>query len=516
VPLNLTVLYPRWEIDTAAVVSYLPWLVWLVLLVVCWGGWAGGSGQERTRRAPGRQSDRPSVAMAFGWTRCGRSLFFLLGYFTLALLPVLGAFDMFYLNFSRVADHWQYLALIGPMAAVGGGMGWMMKRLGRAGTGRRVAGFVLAGGLVVGMGWLGRQRAVVYADAERLWREALRQNPGSWVPHSDLGVALVNQGRWDEALRLFREAIRISPNEGLPRNNLGMVLFQQGRVEEAMRAYREALRLKPYYYPAHFNLAVALARQERWEEAAAHYAEVLRWRPDHAQAHNNLGNVLGRLGQTSAALDHYGMALCSRPNFAEAHYNLGEVLACQGHLDEALRHYQAAVQSRPAYAHAHSRLGELALAAHRPAEAERHFLAALTEDPRLPAARYALGVAHRQQGRARQAADHWRQALQSRPDWIEPLNNLAWLLATHPDPALRDGPEAVRLASRAVALAGRPAPDFLDTLAAAQAEAGQFPAAMILAREARDQACADGLEPLADAIQRRLAAYQDGRPWREP
>ena len=93
------------------------------------------------------------------------------------------------------------------------------------------------------------------------------------------------------------------------------------------------------------------------------------------------------------------------------------------------------------------------------------------------------------------------------PQWPDPMNNMAWILATHAQPELRNGPEAVKLATRAVELSRTNNATFLDTLAAAYAEAGQFAEATASARAAQTKALAQGRQELAEQIQQRLAGY---------
>ncbi|MBW2359712.1 MAG: hypothetical protein JRG84_02305 [Deltaproteobacteria bacterium] len=126
-----------------------------------------------------------------------------------------------------------------------------------------------------------------------------------------------------------------------------------------------------------------------------------------------------------------------------------------------------------------------------------------------------LGEARLAQGDAAGAAAHWRDAARVEPRYATVANNLAWLLATHPDATLRDGDEAVRLAERAAALSGDTATT-LDTLAAAYAEAGRGDAAIATAERALSSARAAGQEQLAAQIETRLARYRSGRAWREP
>jgi Flp pilus assembly protein TadD len=75
--------------------------------------------------------------------------------------------------------------------------------------------------------------------------------------------------------------------------NLGQALSEQGRLNEAMIHFREALRLSPNYAEAHNNLGSALAQQGKLELAIPHFYTSLKILPDFAEAHNNLAQQLG-------------------------------------------------------------------------------------------------------------------------------------------------------------------------------------------------------------------------------
>src|SRR5207249_3656035 len=110
----------------------------------------------------------------------------------------------------------------------------------------------------------------------------------------------------------------------------------------------------------------------------------------------------------------------------------------------------------------------------------------------------------------------YREAVRSKPDWVEALNNLAWLLATHTAPTFRNGEEAIRLAQHAVERTGHKDAETLDTLAASYAEAGRFAEAAKAARQGLALAQAAGQKDLAAQIQARLQLYQSGKAYREP
>ena len=119
------------------------------------------------------------------------------------------------------------------------------------------------------------------------------------------------------------------------------------------------------------------------------------------------------------------------------------------------------------------------------------------------------------QGKYAEAIRFYQAALKAQPDQEGVLNNLAWLLATCPDAAFRNGPEAVRLGSRACELTGYAKPLLIGTLAAAQAEAGDFPAAIATAQRAAALATILRLEEVAAKNRELINLYRQGQPFHE-
>ena len=132
-----------------------------------------------------------------------------------------------------------------------------------------------------------------------------------------------------------------------------------------------------------------------------------------------------------------------------------------------------------------------------------------------PNIRYDLAMALTGLGRQAEANQHYREALRLRPGWPPAANNLAWILATHPDPSVRDGTEAVKLALQTCQRVQFRDPTGLDTLAAAEAEAGDFAAAERFAQQAIELAAAQGKNALADKIKKRLQIYELGKRYRD-
>ncbi|MGA2787689.1 MAG: glycosyltransferase family 39 protein [Verrucomicrobiota bacterium] len=133
--------------------------------------------------------------------------------------------------------------------------------------------------------------------------------------------------------------------------------------------------------------------------------------------------------------------------------------------------------------------------------------------PVKPAAAIQIQLADRSQmdGDTSQAIRYCRNALALDPNDPTVLNRLAWLLTTAPKPELRDGREAVRLATRAVELTGSREPLFIGTLAAAYAQAGQFPEAVKMAGVACLLAQVTGRTDVAALNARLSGLYAAGK-----
>lgn len=134
-------------------------------------------------------------------------------------------------------------------------------------------------------------------------------------------------------------------------------------------------------------------------------------------------------------------------------------------------------------------------------------------DPRFAEARFNLALLHAAQGSHAEAIALLREGLRRQPDNRPTRQLLAWELATAPDPRLRNGAEALRLAQGAMQEAG---PQALHVLAAARAETGRFEEALRTAREAAARAGSAGLKEDAGRIREAIARYERGEPMRSP
>ena len=120
----------------------------------------------------------------------------------------------------------------------------------------------------------------------------------------------------------FHKALELKPDYANAHNNLGNALKDQGKLEDAVAAFHKALELKPDHAEAHSNLGSALKEQGKLDEAVAAFHKALELKPDHAEAHSNLGSAFKDQGKLEDAVACYRRALEFNPDRAEIHSNL--------------------------------------------------------------------------------------------------------------------------------------------------------------------------------------------------
>ncbi len=325
-PRPLITIYPRWQIDPAAWGSWLPLLAVPLLLAVLW-------------------LNRKS------W---GRAPLFAFAYFLIALAPALGLINMSFFPNSFVADHFQYLAGMGPLALLAAGLHRLSDKF-DATPSLVPAG--LAAGLLLVLGVVTWQRCWVYRDQEALWTDALAKNPASFAAYNNLGNALFAQGRAAEALQNYRKALALNPVDSEAYNNIGTILFKSGHPREALAQYQKALETRPDSAQAHFNVGNVLIQLGRRDEGAAELETAVRLNPGLFNARNNLAVVLYNMGRIDEAADQLQESLAYDPDDANLRNNLGFVLLHQGDVNGALAQYQKAAQLNPGSADIQNNLG---------------------------------------------------------------------------------------------------------------------------------------------------------------
>jgi len=326
-----------------------------------------------------------------------------------------------------------------------------------------------------------------------------------------IGKQHFDAGRLDAALDFLRRAVALDPGLAAAQTNYGVVLLRLGRDDDAMQAFRNAIRHDPDNGSAHANLGAQFFKRGALDDAVAHYREWVRIDPNSADGYARLAVALSGLNKYDEAFKYFLRSFELAPDDPETRRAYGAALANADRLDEAIEQFRRSLSHRPDDALTLADLGQALMTAGQSAEAIEPLRRALRLDPALATASYRLGRILAEQRDFRGAIDAWGTGAEHNPDDETLANALAWLLATCPVDALRDGPRAVILAQRADRLTGARNPRVCLTLLAAHAENGDLPQALEAARRGEQLATAAGNRGLARDIRDRAADLERGR-----
>lgn len=319
-PVELAVIYPRWEINVA---DPLGWLYVIASLAVVSTFW-------------------------FLRGRIGRGPLACALFFAVMLSPTLGFIDYGYMRYAFVADRYQYLAGIGVIvlfaAAATYGSDRMPGSLRKATRGAALALLALLGVAT----W---NQAGVYRNEVVLFRHVISLNPQARTAHLNLAYALLRgEGASEEALAAAREAVRKRPLYHNSHNVLGAVLSGLGRYEEAEKPLRRAVELNPRYAPAFLNLGESFRKRRRYKEAFEAYLAAVRIDPDYPLPYVGMGYAFFKLKRYEEAVSSMKRALSLQPGLPMAPrlYSLiGQSLSKMGRHEEAKRYLRRARELAP-------------------------------------------------------------------------------------------------------------------------------------------------------------------------
>ena len=298
--------------------------------------------------------------------------------------------------------------------------------------------------------------------------------------HLYAAKALGTQGNIDRANAEAIKAVEADPSNATARGFHALSLSELGQDEGAIQEGERAVELNPAGSAAHLDLAISVKRSDQ-ERAITEARHAIQLGPENSSAYQFLMNCLFESHLYSEAADLGREWLAVTPYDAAAHSELGSALAQNGDLVSAAQHLGYLMLLRPDVEEAHAKLRQLLL------------LSAKEPD----------------------GLQRLRRVAANAPDSPRMLDELAWLLATNPDSQVRDGAEAVRLAEHACDLTERRIPALLDTLAAAYAEAGDFPRAISAAEEAFNRARSSGDNDAVKLSESILASLRDNLPYRQ-
>jgi tetratricopeptide (TPR) repeat protein len=401
---------------------------------------------------------RPYLAVGWLW-------------YLVTLVPVIGLVQV---GDQARADRYTYLPLVGVAVALAWGAADIVASRPRLRPAvAAVTSLALAGWSAVT--W---RQVDTWRDSRALYERAIEVTRGNFVAHTNLGFILEQQGDAVRAREHYALALRALPQYPLAHNNLAVLLEREGDLDRAAVHLGLALRYRPDFAAAHRNLGVVLRKQGDPVRARTHTERALELTPGDVAAHLNLALLEQEAGDLAGAVARYRRALELAPGEHDARNNLGILLTRLDRLGEAAAEFETILRENPGHVDARNNLGQCLERRGDLAGAAEHYQAALRLDPGHAKAAVNLALLLERQGDLRGAVSHYREVLRREPSHLDAGNRLAWILATSPDPTLRDGAEALAWAERCARATDYRHPAVLGTLAAALAETGDFAAAI--------------------------------------
>ena len=315
-PVNLTFSYPRWTINPANPLEY----GWLAACAALAG------------------------FIFFARKFVGRGVEVAAVYYLATLFPMLGFFMLYTFRYSFVADHYQYVACIGPLALAAAGITHMLNRFEGNSPFVKPA---FCGVLLLVLGLLTWRQSGTYTNLKTLWETTAARNPGSWIAHNNLGDYLYREGDINAAIEQYHEAIQIDPNAFESLNNLAQALAAKGQYDEAIVLYRRAVQIRPNFPALLNNFGLALVADGQYDEAIENYRKAIQINPEYADASDNLGVALMAKGRYDEAIESYQRAVQIDANRSGTYFHLGMALNQSGRIQEAVAQYREALSLNP-------------------------------------------------------------------------------------------------------------------------------------------------------------------------
>lgn len=427
------------------------------------------------------------------------------------LLPVIGLVQV---GAQARADRYTYLPLIGIFCT----LIWGLSELIKIQPWVKRSGTIVALAVLTALGITSRNQLQHWRNDRTLCAHATKVTKGNHIAWSGLGIVDAKAGNWPDAMANLMQAYEFAKLHHTERSvsyYIGVALQMQGKPKEALPYFQDCVVSAEMRPELDHRLGLSLMDAGRLAEAEPHIKAALAGKPHNLDYNLGMAALFVAKGDPQKAEHIYTNAVAKHPKAPLALKSYGEFLILVNRSIEAETWLAKAVNQKPenpayrkSYASLLQRNGKTQMALDQ-------FEIAAKLSPPSASELLDLSELYGQLNQPRQALNYLERAIAAEPNSVPALNNCAWLLATSPDDAIRNGARAVDLAKRACQISQWKIPMLMGTLAAAYAEAGQFVDAVAMA----DKAIAVAREEKQDDTAKRnvelRALYQSGKPYRE-
>jgi protein O-mannosyl-transferase len=262
------------------------------------------------------------------------------------LVPVIGLVQV---GDAAMADRYAYIPVIGVFVMIAFGVGdWARERKLELGAGMAAALTLLA------LTFATHRQIGFWQSNSGLWSHALAVTQNNFIAEDNLGGALIEEGKEEEAHGHFEAAARINPKDPMSRSNLGAYFQTHDRLPEAVDQYDAVVALTSdagLLAQTYANLGAAQRTLGEDELARNSFEQALKRNSNQFNAWLGLGLLARKQAKFDEAITELSRSLDLRPT-AEGYFELGGTLAQTGRPNQALEAYNAALKIDPDYAEA--------------------------------------------------------------------------------------------------------------------------------------------------------------------
>ena len=353
--------------------------------------------------------------IAFGWL-----------WFIITVMPVIGIVQA---GAQSIADRYMYLPSVGIFLMLIWGFHELLEKRPERSV---VWGFTSCSVLLV-CSLLSLRQLTFWKSSVTLFSHAAVVTQENWRTLNNLGTALLNQKRFEDAYKALKRASLLEPHEPSIRCNLATILIHEERLDEALVELKTALTERPKDVPTRINLANLLISKARFAEATEELQDTLLLAPSNSTAYSALGTALLGSRRFDEALTRYRRALELKPNDLVTMNNLGVALMRCERLSEAITNFQECIRLDPKSSQAYRNLGEALGRQGFYSDAAEQYQKAIQLAPKVAEYHFGLAMALLCLQRPDEAIEELRNALRLRPHY-SPAEQALFYLSQRPKP----------------------------------------------------------------------------------
>ncbi len=394
-------------------------------------------------------------------------------------------------------------------------------------------------------GWLPLRNVMSLKSAMTFYNQRLRKNKSDFVAYAHRGKIHYENGDYEKALIDLDRSVRLNGNMAGIWNERGIVLKGMGRYSVAVKDFTKAIELSPGFAKAYANRGLLFQTMNRDKDAISDFDQAIKLNSDDPWNYINRGSSRLSLGDSDSAEKDYNKAISLNPKLGEPYIGISNVYLSRDDLQKAYKYAAKALEVQPKNSMALNARGWVNYQMERLDDALSDFTLSIRFTPKLPISYNNRGVVYAAQqefdkaindysksiklsndyspvgysnrgtawfgrGNFAKADADYKRAIKDAPQLVDALNAHAWFQATCPEEKYRDATNAVKNAKLACEITRFANWAYVDTLAAAYAEAGNFEKAIENAKKALDLAP----EKEIDDIKKRIESFESKQPIR--